>query len=121
MNLSYLKYTRSQIAAGTRECCHDFAVANFRVSTGHQQWEELNYCLTCQKLIPNFDKEWSRATIIHIYDADTAEQIPPHLEKLEERLNNLCESNPGMDWNLASYMLYYSTFDEDVKRLLEKK
>lgn len=36
------------------------------------------------------------ATIIPIYNLDTEEQIPPYLEKLEERLNNLCESNPEM-------------------------
>lgn len=119
MNLSYLQYIRNQIATGTSRCYHDFAVANFRVNTGPRNWEDLNYCLTCQRFITNFDKEWSRATIIHIYDVYTEEQIFPHLEKLEERLNNLCESNPEMDWNLAGY--YCSTFDEDAKRLLEKK
>lgn len=29
--------------------------------------------------------------------------------------------NPEMEWGLAAYLLYYSTFDEDVKRQLEKK
>lgn len=121
MNLRDLQYIRSKITAGTSECCHDFAIVSFRVFTDQRQWKNLNYCLTCQKFILDFDEEWSRATIIPIYNMETEEQSLPHLEKLEERLNNLCESDPEMDWNLASYMLYYSTFDEDVKRRLEKK
>lgn len=53
-DLGYLQYTRNQIAAGTRGCYHDFAIANFLPLW---QKEDINYCLTCQRLITDFDEE----------------------------------------------------------------
>lgn len=121
MDLRDISWIRNRIKNGEETVCsHRDIAVEFRGIPSAKS-EDTYYCLVCGKELPDYDPKWSSAFEIHIYDADTPEDISPVLNKLSEELDKLCETDPYMQVKAGAYALYLLTTEDSFKRVLGKR